>query len=177
MAANQGDWAGKILGFFFGSTLVVVGLIFLVDRAQAILTPTQYAEAKVERAAADAAAEAHQAKVDAAEALARTRRDESERKEALAFELASKALVTFQSSLRDPDAARFNDVWAVRGELGGTEIIAACGVVNATNGLGGYVGDTPFMAAASRSYTPEHPSFAGLFRDICLEGEKVTKLR
>lgn len=87
------------------------------------------------------------------------------------------AFANFKASLRDPEAARFRDVWAVRGQLRGVEIVAACGVVNAPNAFGAYVGETPFMAAASQIYTPDHPSFAGLFQEICLDGEKVMELR
>lgn len=175
-SAGQSDWVGKILGFFFGATILVVALFFLIDRGQAILAPKQHAAAKTARAAEEAAADAQQAEARRKTIAAQAERDAAQRQEALAYELASSAFANFKRSLRDPAGARFRDVWAVRSDLNGTDIIAACGVVNAPNAFGGYVGDTPFIAAASRIYTPDHPSFAGLFQTACLEGEKVMQL-
>lgn len=174
--ATENDWAGKILAFFFGAAALVATLVFVVDRTRAVLAPEQYAaERAAERAAeeaAEAAAAARRVEVEAAQAV----RAAAAREQELAFNLASDALGNFKASLRDPQAARFRDVWAVRGELNGVEIVAACGVVNAPNAFGAYAGDTPFMAAASRIYTPDHPSFAGLFQQICLDGVKLVEL-
>ncbi len=175
-SAGQGDWAGKILAFFFGGTILMAGLFFVTDRLQATLAPKQYAEAQAAAESGRAAAKERQAEVDRIAAAEQAERDAAQKREELAFTLASDALSNFKMSLRDPESARFRDVWAVRGQLNGVEIVAACGVVNATNGFGGYSGETPFMAAASRTYTPDHPSFAGLFQTICLDGEKVMKL-
>ena len=55
--ASQNDWAGKILAFFFGAGLLMMGTFFVLDRAAAILTPKQYAAARVaEQAERDAVA-------------------------------------------------------------------------------------------------------------------------
>ena len=175
-SSGQTDWAGKILGFFFGMTILMGGTMFLLDRCQATFTPNQYAAEKAQRAAEERAVATRAAEQQEITNAAQAVRDEAQRKEALTYELASSALQNFKSSLRDPSGARFRDVWAVKGQLNGTEIVAACGVVNAPNAFGGYVGETPFMAAASLIYTPDHPSFAGLFKTICLDGEKMMKL-
>ena len=170
------DWAGRILAFFFGAALLTTAVFVAVDKLAATLTPNQYAAARAAEKAEEAAAQARQAEVQRKTDAEQARRDEIQKKEELAFILASNALANFKSSLRDPQAARFRDVWAVRGQLRGVEIVAACGVVNAPNAFGAYVGETPFMAAASQIYTPDHPSFAGLFQEICLDGEKVMQL-
>ena len=169
---TESDWVGGILAFFLGGALLVTALIFAADRVHAILAPEQYAAERRAEEAAEAAARARRVEAEAAQAA----RDQVAREEELAFTLASNALDNFKASLRDPQAARFRDVWAVRGQLNGVEIVAACGVVNAPNAFGAYVGDTPFMAAASRFYTPDHPSFAGLFQEICLDGVKLMEL-
>lgn len=175
-AASQNDWAGKILGFFFGAGLLMMGTFFVLDRAAAILTPKQYAAARAAEQAERDSVAAREAEVRRKADAEQAKRDEAQRREELVYNLASGAFENFKRSLRDPQAARFRDVWAVRGQLRGTEIIAACGVVNAPNAFGAYVGETPFMAAASQIYTPEHPSFAGLFQEICLNGEKLMEL-
>lgn len=166
------DWAGKILAFFFGGALLMTVLFFAIDRATAVLTPNRYAAAR----AAEEAEEVRQAEAQRKTEAEQDKRDEVQRKEELAYNLAADAFANFKMSLRDPQAARFRDVWAVRGQLNGVEIVAACGVVNAPNAFGAYVGETPFMAAASRIYTPDHPSFAGFFQTICLDGQKFMKL-
>lgn len=170
--ATENDWAGKILAFFFGAAAIVAALFFVADRARAVLAPEQYAAERAAEEAAEAAAAARRVEVEAAQAV----RAAAAREHELAFHLASDALGNFKATLRDPQAARFRDVWAVRGQLNGVEIVAACGVVNAPNAFGAYVGDMPFMAAASRIYTPDHPSFAGLFQQICLDGAKLVEL-
>lgn len=175
--AGQTDWAGKILGFFFGTALLMMSLFFVMDRAAAIFTPNQYAAAKAADQAEQAAAGVRQVEAQQAANAEQARRNEAQQKEQVTYLAASESLENFKASLRDPQAARFRDVWAVRGKVRGFDVVAACGVVNAPNSFGAYIGDTPFIAAASYMYTPEHPSFANLFQSICLDGEKVMKLR
>ena len=175
--ASQNDWAGKILGFFFGIGLLMMGTFFVLDRAAAILTPKQYAAARAAEEAEQAAAEARQAEVQRVADAEQAKRDEAQRKEEVTYLAASESFENFKMTLRDPQAARFRDVWAVRAKVRGFDVVAACGVVNAPNALGAYVGDTPFIAAASYIFTPDHPSFADRFQSICLDGEKVMKLR
>lgn len=170
------DWAGKILGFFFGAALLMTVVVFAFDRAAAILTPNQYAAARAAEEAEEAAARARQAEVQRKADAEQAERDEAQRKEEVIYLAASESFENFKASLRDPQAARYRDVWAVRSKLNGHDVIAACGVVNATNAFGAYVGDTPFIAAASYIFTPEHPSFADRFQSICLDGEKVMEL-
>lgn len=171
------DWAGKILAFFFGAALLMTVVFVAADKLAATLTPNQYAAARAAEEAEEAAVQVRQVEIQRKADIEQARRDETQKREELAFNLASSAFANFKASLRDPEAARFRDVWAVRGQLRGVEIVAACGVVNAPNAFGAYVGETPFMAAASQIYTPDHPSFAGLFQEICLDGEKVMELR
>ncbi len=45
-----------------------------------------------------------------------------------------------RSQLRDPDSARWGEVWTV-------DLIHYCGEVNARNGFGGYTGMQPFISA------------------------------
>lgn len=175
-ASAQGDWVEKFFLWFFGFGFVVILLVFAADRAQAIFTPKQYAAAQAAQKAEKAAEDAREAEAQRQADAEQAEHDAAEHQQALAYELASSAFSNFKRSLRDPEGARFRDVWAVRSHLNGVEIVAACGVVNAPNGFGAYTGEMPFMAAASRIYTPEYPSFAGLFQDVCLNGEKVVKL-
>jgi len=44
-----------------------------------------------------------------------------------------------RESLKDPDSAKFSEVSTAGNGL------VACGLVNAKNGFGGYIGNTPFM--------------------------------
>lgn len=79
--ASQSDWAGKILGFFFGIGLLMMGTFFVLDRAAAILTPKQYAAARAAEEAEQAAVEAGQAEVQRVTAAEQAKRDEVRRQE------------------------------------------------------------------------------------------------
>lgn len=173
---SQNDWVGKILAFFFGTALLMGALFVALDRAAAILAPKQYAAARAAEQAEQEAVAAREAEVQQKAATEQAKRDEAQQKEEVIYLAASDSFENFRASLRDPQAARFRDVWAVHAKVRGFDVVAACGVVNAPNALGAYVGDTPFIAAASYIFTPEHPSFADRFQSICLDGEKVMKL-
>lgn len=57
------------------------------------------------------------------------------------------------SRLKDPEAARFGNILAVRHD----DIVEVCGKVNAKNSFGGYVGEHPFygtMPLPSRTFFP-----------------------
>lgn len=123
-----------------------------------------------EEAAAEKAATRRQVLIDekakadaAAEAVAEVR-----------WRYAKQSLASFKHSLMDPGSAQFRDVWAVQFGEGG---MGVCGVVNARNALGGYVGDRPFIAVGDVSWTPDHPNFEMHFQDICVDGTKIEKLR
>jgi hypothetical protein len=156
---------------------ILVGVAFFaVDRFQATFTPHQYAAAKAVEQAEAVATAAREAEVQKEADAKQAEVDKAERKKEIAYNQASDALANFKMSLRDPEAARFRDVWMVRGQLSGAEIVAVCGAVNAPNAFGAYTGETAFIAAGHLSYTPEHPSFAGLFQTLCLDGDKVMEM-
>lgn len=52
-----------------------------------------------------------------------------------------------KQSLKDPDSAKFNDVWFSPDANNGKPKISGyvCGRVNAKNAFGGYVGEAPFF--------------------------------
>jgi hypothetical protein len=56
-------------------------------------------------------------------------------------------------SLKDPESARFGRMVAVKDSKG---VITVCGMVNAKNSLGGYVGMSPYLGVLS----PEAKAFA-----------------
>lgn len=47
-----------------------------------------------------------------------------------------------REKLRDPESAQFSSMRAFKGD---GRLIGVCGLVNAKNGFGGYVGETPFF--------------------------------
>lgn len=69
--------------------------------------------------------------------------------------------------LRDPDGAKFSDVFFHKGPAG---IPVACGFVNAKNGFGGYSGRQRFISAgrADRTYLEEQvDNFSDLWMNMC----------
>jgi hypothetical protein len=65
--------------------------------------------------------------------------------------------------LNDPESARFSEVKA------GKQQGDVCGMVNAKNRMGGYVGDTPFFYEKSSGYTAMlHPLQDSDFRSLWL---------
>src|SRR5690606_3980028 len=56
-----------------------------------------------------------------------------------------------KQSLKDPDAARFSNIYATVLDPDQEEDPSVCGTVNATNSYGGYAGDVRFLV------TPEYP--------------------
>lgn len=51
-----------------------------------------------------------------------------------------------KEQLRDPDSARFGEMWAHNDrKFAGKPVTAVCGSVNAKNGYGGYTGDRNFV--------------------------------
>jgi hypothetical protein len=56
---------------------------------------------------------------------------------------AAKKVVA--DTLKDPESARFSDLYAIAGENAKPGEYAVCGRVNAKNSYGGYVGYRPFL--------------------------------
>lgn len=126
------------------------------DRTQ-ILAEAQAAAARGDDAALVAQLSPWETLLDPAEiealakaraALASVQKIEDE-KNADAAELKSAAPMAVElakrkvpQSLRDPDSAKFRDVFAVATDKGG---LVVCGKVNAKNAFGGYTGYTSFM--------------------------------
>lgn len=175
-SSGKPDLVSNLASGTVGLAILICIAVFALDRCQAALAPDEHAAEQATRQAERDAEAAHQAEVQRIADVEKAKRDEAQQKEEVTYLAASESFENFKSTLRDPKAARFSNVWAVRGKVGGFDVIAACGVVNAPNALGAYVGDTPFIAAASYIFTPEHPSFADRFQSICLDGEKVMKL-
>ncbi|MDP1630198.1 MAG: hypothetical protein Q8L66_02115 [Caulobacter sp.] len=134
------------------------------------LAPEPTAEEIVQARAAEEVSRARQA------AAAEKAKSDAVREviEATRWRYAKRSFDTFRQSLMDPYSAQFRDVWAVQFGDGG---MGVCGVVNAKNALGAYVGERPFIAVGDVSWTPDHPNFAGQFQAICLNGEKVERIR
>ncbi len=174
-SSSESDWVSTAVGGVIFLALVAMAGVFAVDRFQAIFTPKQYAAAQgtqhVER-------EAESARVAAAEKVIADDKAKADAKEWQAniyYGIASVSYSTMKASLRDPDSAIFRDVWAVNGTLDGSPVTAACGVVNAKNAYGAYVGEQPFMAT-SIVWTPDRPGFAEAYRSVCLDGEKLMEM-
>lgn len=103
---------------------------------------------------------------------------QTETNDAEAYSAAKSAIDSVRYSFADPDSALFKDVWAVRGQISGLpEGVFACGTVNAKNAYGGYVGYTPFVAIGSTVLTPQDSIFERVFRQVCLDGEKLFPIR
>ena len=61
----------------------------------------------------------------------------------------TKALQSsISAQLKDPESARFSVTKATKGPSG---LVMACGLVNAKNSLGGYVGAQPYIAGITTS--------------------------
>lgn len=90
-----------------------------------------------------------QARQDAAPAAPKAKEDDTPpggwkaNKISITPELQGAIEEAVRGELKDPDSAKFKHYVAFRDAKGG---IAACGVVNAKNSYGGYVGDAPFRA-------------------------------
>ncbi len=171
MEERQGEWVAKWVMFL----IVIVALVFVVDRAKQALFPKQYAAAVAEdmrRQEAEAAVAASQAGAAKAE---RHRQEVVEQQQLVDYTLATESFETAKRSLRDPQSAQFRDVWAVKARLNGIEIVAVCGVVNAKNAYGAYMGETPFVSVASL-WTPDVSGFESVFRQTCLDGRRILKM-
>jgi len=77
-----------------------------------------------------------------------------------AEQVQATALASLKRSLRDADSARFDGVRYVSTPAGE----AVCGVVNARNGFGGFVGWRPFVVSGEGVEINSAPAF----RKYCL---------
>ena len=76
---------------------------------------------------------------------------------------AKKAVV---SQLKDPESARFGEIWALSGTNGKRSV---CGYINAKNSYGGYTGDKMFSITSSGSVVIQGSgTLGGLLPGICL---------
>ncbi len=69
--------------------------------------------------------------------------------------------------LKDPDSAKFRDVYFHRGKLG---MPVACGQVNAKNSMGGYAGFQRFVSGSTVELTyleKEVNGFAKVWNELC----------
>lgn len=70
-----------------------------------------------------------------------------------------KALVreSVKAKLKDPDSARFKwlPIAGNQTEADGATMMMYCGVVNARNSFGGYVGDVPYLVALVKHLNPK----------------------
>lgn len=77
---------------------------------------------------------------------------------------ARDAEAIVRSSLNDPYSAEFSGTTHVAGNREGR---IACGIVNAKNAFGGYVGASPFMIRHGRLYLPRESAEADAISTCC----------
>lgn len=76
---------------------------------------------------------------------------------------AKKAVI---SQLKDPESARFGEIWALSGTNGKRSV---CGYINAKNSYGGYTGEKMFSIISSDSVVIQGDGvLGGLLPGICL---------
>lgn len=82
---------------------------------------------------------------------------------------ADERLALFRQSLIDPESARFREVSVVTIERDGVRLHSLCGLVNAKNRFGGYVGERRFFALefGESAMDDETVSFETAYRDFC----------
>ena len=76
-----------------------------------------------------------------------------------------------KNKLRDPESARFEDIYAMNGSHGKRSY---CGYVNAKNGFGGYTGKAQFIYMDGVIWMSDEKPYAFLFPKIC-EPRTVTR--
>ncbi len=160
---------------FIGSSLaLMVGILFTLSVAVGVYGayddwrhPERVAARRAEEDRTRKLADARRQKVEAAQAAAKTRKDEEQAKMGRLLENTAKARALVDSHLRDPSTAIYGPAFAVANGYG------VCGVVNSHNGFGGYSGDTAFIVIGDTvRFAPteaglEADSFERLFNDVC----------
>lgn len=74
------------------------------------------------------------------------------------------AKATVASKLKDPESARFGDIWAMQGTNGKRSV---CGYVNAKNSYGGYTGQKMFSANNAHVIMEGNDLVGRLLPEIC----------
>lgn len=108
------------------------------------------------------------------ERLARVR---AEAEEAAAYAAARSSLDHIRNSLRDPYSVQFRNVWVMRITYGTANATAVCGLFNARNGFGAYVGERPFVAVGRLAWQPGDQRFEEFFQQFCQHGERWFEMR
>ena len=75
----------------------------------------------------------------------------------------AKEMVT--SQLKDPESARFGEIWALKGSNGHK---CVCGYVNAKNSFGGYTGKKMFTLLDKRAMFEDEAVLGDLLPGICM---------
>lgn len=177
MQAQRPDFVQVFFGWFFMIGAFCVALAFGGNWIWSRADPAGYAADQAHYAAQRQAEDA----AKGAEARRIRDQEQHQREEEAAYAVywahAKDSYENFKRTLADPSGAQFRDVWAVKFSRGGAVGSAVCGVVNAKNAFGAYVGDRPFIAVGGQVWTPERPDFEIEFKGICLEGTKMERIR
>lgn len=177
MQGAKADPVGTAAGAIVGLGLLIAVLFFAGQWAWSKIDPAGYAASQ---AASAAQREAENA-VETTEAeklkAAQEKRDADSAVYAVYWTHAKDSYESFKLTLADPYSAQFRDVWAVKFGTKGAVGSAVCGTVNAKNAYGAYVGEMPFVATGPLVWTPDHPNFQEQYRVICLEGQRMEKMR
>ncbi|MFI8480655.1 hypothetical protein ACIGCM_08805 [Pseudomonas sp. NPDC078700] len=74
------------------------------------------------------------------------------------------AKATVVSKLKDPESARFGEIWAMQGTNGKRSV---CGYVNAKNSYGGYTGQKMFSVSNSHLIMEGNDILGRLLPEVC----------
>lgn len=96
-------------------------------------------------------------------------RNEQEHTTLIKLRMISAAKNKIKALLKDPSSAEFGKMAVVKKG----EIMVVCGLVNARNSFGGYIGEQPFISnGLNITFLREHVSdFAELWNELCVGGE------
>jgi hypothetical protein len=82
------------------------------------------------------------------------------------YQVAAKERIL--ATLRDPDSAKFENVYLHKTVRDGNTVYAFCGTVNAKNGFGGYGGAERFIAGSTIAVTARQMTdFAKAWKLLC----------
>lgn len=170
---------------FWGWVVLVVALLLLWHVGSVVWRISFPREENLAHRAEQREQAAEAAQIRQAEAQAERAREEAERVEraqAEAVEATARAsarasLDAVRNSLRDPYSVQFRNVWVVRITYGTARATAVCGLFNARNGFGGYVGERPFVAVGRLAWQPGDQRFEEYFRQFCQDGERWFEVR
>jgi len=95
---------------------------------------------------------------------------------AFATYIGLESIKALKANLRNPDTAKFSDVWVESSYVEGKPILFTCGKVNAENGFGGFTGPIGFIGFASNVMTAEDAGYADMWNSTCAIGKQVVEL-